>query len=60
MNVIYSLAAYPFGKLLDSVSQEKLLASGLIVIIAADLVLAHGNHWTIVLLGVDVGGCTWG
>jgi MFS family permease len=60
MNVVYSLTAYPFGKLSDSVSHEKLLASGLIVLIAADLVLAHGNHWTIVLLGVSLWGLHMG
>jgi MFS family permease len=60
MNVVYSLTAYPFGKLSDSVSREKLLASGLIVLIAADLVLAYGNQWTIVLLGVGLWGLHMG
>jgi predicted MFS family arabinose efflux permease len=60
MNVVYSLTAYPFGRLSDSVSREKLLASGLIVLIAADLVLAHGNQWTIVLLGVGLWGLHMG
>jgi MFS family permease len=44
MNVIYSLSAYPFGKLSDSISHAKLLAWGLAALIGADLALACGNH----------------
>jgi MFS family permease len=56
MNVVYSLAAYPFGRLSDRVSHAKLLALGLAVLIGADLVLASGNHWTVVLAGVLLWG----
>lgn len=60
MNVVYSLSAYPFGRLSDRVSHAKLLAGGLAVLIAADLVLASGNHWTIVLAGVLLWGLHMG
>jgi MFS family permease len=60
MNLIYSASAYPFGKLSDSMSHNKMLAIGLAVLIAADLVLASNNHWTTVLLGVALWGVHMG
>ncbi len=60
MNVIYAASAYPFGKLSDSMSHPKLLALGLAVLIAADLVLATDDHWTTVLLGVALWGVHMG
>lgn len=56
MNVIYAATAYPFGKLSDGASHIKLLALGLLVLIAADLVLASNDHWITVLLGVALWG----
>ena len=56
MNVIYATSAYPFGKLSDRMSHTKLLAIGLMVLIAADLVLATNDHWTTVLAGVALWG----
>ncbi len=56
MNVIYAALAYPFGKLSDSMSHTRLLALGLAVLVAADLVLAGNDHWTMVLLGVALWG----
>lgn len=56
MNVIYSLTAYPFGKLSDGMSHTRLLAIGLFVLIGADLVLAHSDHWSVVLCGVALWG----
>jgi MFS family permease len=56
MNVIYSLAAYPFGKLSDRVSHTRLLALGLVILIAADLVLAFDHRWGVVLAGVALWG----
>jgi len=44
MNVIYSLSAYPFGRLSDQVSHTKLLALGLVVLIGADLLLAISDQ----------------
>lgn len=56
MNVVYSVSAYPFGKLSDRMSHTGLLAIGLIVLIAADLVLALNDHWAVVLTGVTLWG----
>ena len=60
MNVVYSLSAYPFGKLADTANHTRLLVAGLIVLIAADLVLAHGTHWGVVLVGVGLWGLHMG
>lgn len=60
MNVIYAASAYPFGKLSDGMSHTKLLALGLAVLIAADLVLASDDHWNTVLLGVALWGVHMG
>ena len=56
MNVVYSLSAYPFGKLSDRVDHGVLLALGLVVLIAADAALATSNHWAWVGLGVALWG----
>ena len=56
MNLVYALAAYPFGKLSDSMNHSTLLAWALLVLIAADLVLALGNHWSWVWAGVSLWG----
>ncbi len=56
MNVVYALSAYPFGHLSDRMNHGKLLMLGLLVLIAADLVLASGNHWSVVLVGVMLWG----
>lgn len=60
MNLIYAATAYPFGKLSDSVSHTRLLAWGLVVLIAADFVLAWDDHWWFVLLGVALWGIHMG
>ena len=60
MNLIYALSAYPFGKLSDQMSHMKLLALGLLVLIAADLVLAMNDRWCAVLLGVGLWGLHMG
>ena len=51
MNVVYAASAYPFGKLSDRMNHVTLLALGLMVLIAADLVLASSEHWTTLLAG---------
>jgi len=56
MNVVYALAAYPFGRLSDRMSHARLLRFGLVVLIGADLVLAASNHWSVVLGGVMLWG----
>lgn len=60
MNVVYSLTAYPFGKLSDRMRHTKLLALGLIVLIAADAVLGLSAHWGVVLVGVALWGVHMG
>ena len=60
MNLIYASSAYPFGKLSDTMSHTRLLTLGLIVLIAADLILASSDHWGIVLLGVVLWGLHMG
>jgi MFS family permease len=60
MNVVYALSAYPFGKLSDRMNHKDLLALGLIVLIAADLILANSDHWVVLLLGVALWGIHMG
>ncbi|WP_011295945.1 MFS transporter [Cupriavidus necator] len=60
MNLVYSIAAYPFGKLADRYSHTKLLVWGLVVLIAADVVLAMGAHWSVALGGVLLWGLHMG
>jgi MFS family permease len=56
MNLVYAASAYPFGKLSDTVSHGKLLAAGLVVLIASDLVLASASSW----VGLGLGVALWG
>ena len=56
MNMIYAACAYPFGQLSDSTSHGKLLAWGLVVLIAADALLAYSNHWAWVWAGISLWG----
>ena len=60
MNLIYAATAYPFGKLSDRMSHKTLLALGLVVLIAADLVLATNDHWGVVIAGVALWGVHMG
>ena len=60
MNVIYAASAYPFGKLSDRVSHKGLLSLGLIVLIAADVILAQSNHWSTLLAGFALWGIHMG
>jgi len=60
MNLMYAVSAYPFGKLSDRLSHSTLLAMGLFTLIAADLVLASGDHWMTVLVGVALWGIHMG
>jgi len=60
MNLVYAASAYPFGKLSDRMSHTRLLAAGLAILIAADLVLASGGHWATMLAGVTLWGVHMG
>jgi MFS family permease len=60
MNVVYAATAYPAGRLADTVSRDRLLAAGILVLVAADAALALGSGWGtfgagIVLWGVHMG-----
>ena len=60
MNGVYSLCAYPFGRLSDRVSHRALLLGGMAVLIAADVVLALATHWGGLLWGVALWGVHMG
>ena len=60
MNIVYALSAYPFGKLSDRINHSALLALGLAVLIAADLVLAYAGSLVTVFLGVALWGLHMG
>ena len=60
MNLVYAASAYPFGRLSDRMDHRTLLALGLAVLIAADLVLASGTHWATLLAGVALWGVHMG
>ncbi len=60
MNVVYSASAYPLGRLADRLSHRSLLAWGIVLLIAADLVLAvAATPWT-ALLGAAIWGLHMG
>ena len=60
MNIVYALAAYPFGKLSDSMKQSTLLMLGAVVLIMADLALAHGGPAGWVWAGIALWGLHMG
>ena len=60
MNVIYAVSAYPFGKLSDSMSRARLLGWGLLVLVVADLALAHSDRGGWVWVGIALWGLHMG
>ena len=56
MSLVYAASAYPAGKLQDRIGARPLLLSGLVALIAADLLLAFGST----LVAIFVGICLWG
>ena len=60
MNLVYSLSAYPFGKMSDSMNHTRMLQAGLLVLIAADITLAMSHHWSTLLIGVGLWGIHMG
>jgi MFS family permease len=56
MNLVYSVGAYPFGKLSDKMSHRALLAWGLAVLIAADLFLAASQTGPVLWGGIALWG----
>jgi MFS family permease len=56
MNAVYSVGAYPFGALADRVDHRKLLAAGLVVLVAADLLLASADRGPRMWAGIALWG----
>ncbi len=60
MNAVYAASAYPFGRLSDRISHRKLLGLGLVVLIAADVLLASSLHGAALLGGMALWGLHMG
>ncbi len=60
MNLVYAVAAYPFGRLADRLNRARLLGFGLVVLAAADLALARADSWSLVFFGVALWGLHMG
>jgi MFS family permease len=60
MNAIYAACAYPFGRLSDRVPHATLLGMGVVVLLAADLVLARNTGWVALFVGVALWGVHMG
>ena len=56
MSLVYAAGAYPFGKLSDRTNHSTLLAAGLAVLIAADLLLAWAGHGPVLWAGIALWG----
>ena len=56
MNVVYTATAYPAGIATDRISQRKVLMAGLVMLIAADMVLAAAGSSPVVLVGAALWG----
>ncbi|MBI4635646.1 MAG: MFS transporter [Candidatus Rokubacteria bacterium] len=60
MNAVYAASAYPAGRLSDRIDRRAVLALGLAVLIASDLVLALAAGVSAVLAGVALWGLHMG
>jgi MFS family permease len=60
MSAVYAASAYPFGWLSDRMRHARLLALGMVVLVAADLVLANSHDWPAMLTGVLLWGLHMG
>ena len=60
MNIAYAAVSYPAGRLSDRIGRHRLLASGFIVLIIADLVLATASNVGWVMFGVMLWGLHMG
>ncbi|HUR89010.1 MAG TPA: MFS transporter [Ramlibacter sp.] len=56
MNVVYSVGAYPFGRLADRMNRRALLAGGLGVLVAADVLLAMAGSGVLLWAGILLWG----
>ncbi len=60
MNLVYTLCAYPFGKLSDRFDHRRLLMLSLAVLFCADMLLSIDGHWRTLLGGVVLWGVHMG
>jgi MFS family permease len=60
MNVAYAASAYPFGRLSDRLSRRGLLAWGIALLVAADIVLAAADSPLMVMAGAVLWGVHMG
>jgi MFS family permease len=60
MNVVYSLTAYPVGRLSDRIGRTGMMAVGLVVLIASDLIFAVANASWVVAAGTALWGLHMG
>jgi MFS family permease len=56
MNVVYAMGAYPIGALADRMDPRKLLAAGLVVLAAADCMLAAAASGPLLWAGIALWG----
>ncbi len=56
MNIAYAASAFPVGILVDRVERMAVLATGLLLLVAADLVLALASGW----VALGLGAALWG
>ena len=60
MSLVYALSAYPAGILSDRMNRRSMLVVGLVLLILADLTLAHAASILPVLIGVALWGMHMG
>ena len=60
MNIVYASSAYPWGALSDRFDRRLMLATGFLVLILADIVLAIAPGILVVMIGVSLWGLHMG
>ena len=60
MSIVYAVSAYPAGRLSDSLSRPAFLALGMLVLIAADVVLALADGYGLLFAGIALWGLHMG
>ena len=60
MSLVFAASAYPAGRLQDRIGARPLLLCGLVVLIAADLMLAFGSTLVAIFLGIGLWGLHMG
>lgn len=60
MNIVYSLTAYPAGRLSDRTDRKRVLKIGVAFLVAADVVLAAAGNYRTLSLGIALWGLHMG